>query len=382
MPQPINLIMTGATRSMPEPDAPADLPRLPEQIHLPAAYRLPDSTPRQAVVEEGPRVVFIEVTNRCNLSCETCPRTYFTREPLRTLTYEAFVHIAAQFPAMRRCTLHGIGEPLLARDLPRMIAYLKARGVEALFNSNGALLTPARQEALARSGLDEFRCSIDGARPETYARIRGADVLHKVIAGLEGLVKTKARLAVATPRISIWCVATRENLAELPDLVRLAARLAVPEVYLQRMVYFGSEPDRQYGMAREALAIFDAALIQQEAVIAECEALSAELGVAFRASGARNARDSLAAQRAREAAPWRACLRPWTTAYVTANGNCLPCCLSPFTTSDYDSLILGNLFERSFAEIWNQAAYQDFRTRLLSREPHKACANCGVAWSL
>jgi MoaA/NifB/PqqE/SkfB family radical SAM enzyme len=135
-------------------------------------------------------------------------------------------------------------------------------------------------------------------------------------------------------------------------------------------------------MAREALAIFDAALIQQEAVIAECEVLSAELGVAFRASGARDARDSLAAQRAREDAPWRACLRPWTTAYVTANGNCLPCCLSPFTTSDYDSLILGNLFERPFAEIWNQAAYQDFRTRLLSREPHKACANCGVAWSL
>ena len=31
------------------------------------------------------RVVFIEVTNRCNLLCETCPRTYFTREPIRSL---------------------------------------------------------------------------------------------------------------------------------------------------------------------------------------------------------------------------------------------------------------------------------------------------------
>jgi len=156
----------------------------------------------------------------------------------------------------------------------------------------------------------------------------------------------------------------------------------VPEVYLQRMVFFASEPDAQYGMAREALAVFDTALAQQEAIIAECEALSAQLGVAFRASGARDARDSLAAQRAREAAPWRACLRPWTTAYVTANGNCLPCCISPFTTSDYGSLILGNLFDRPFIELWNSAAYQQFRTKLLTTQPHRACANCGVAWSL
>jgi MoaA/NifB/PqqE/SkfB family radical SAM enzyme len=363
-------------------DASESLPLLPEQTGLPDAYRLPDRMVRGPIMANTPRVVFIEVTNRCNLLCETCPRTYFTREPLKTLNYDEFLYIVEQFPEMRRCTLHGIGEPLLNRALPRMIAYLKARGIEVLFNSNGALLTPTWQEALVRSGLDEFRCSIDGAQPETYARIRGADVLHKVIRGLDGLVRTKTRLDATVPRISIWCVATRENLAELPDLVRLAARLAVPEVYLQRMVFFASEPGAQYGMAREELAVFDTALTQQEAIIAECETLSAQLGVAFRASGGRDARGSLAAQRSRDAAPWRACLRPWTTAYVTANGNCLPCCISPFTTNDYESLILGNLFARPFIEFWNNAAYQQFRAKLLSTQPHKACANCGVAWSL
>lgn len=371
-------------------EAPADqiepaliaAPNLPEQLYLPDAYRLPDGLARGPVMPAAPAVVFIEVTNRCNLRCETCPRTYFDREPLKSLTYDEFVQIAAQFPAMRRCTLHGIGEPLLNRELPQMIAYLKDRGVETLFNSNGALLTPAWQAALVRSGLDEFRCSIDGARPETYARIRGADLLHKVVAGLAGLIETQARLGARTPRVSIWCVATRENLGELPDLVRLAGWLGVPEVYLQRMTFFASEPDQQYGMARESLAIFDTALAQQEAIIAECEALSAEVGVAFRASGGRDGRGSLAAQRPADVAPWRACLRPWTTAYITANGNCLPCCISPFTTSDYDSLILGNLFERPFAEIWNAALYGQFRSALLTTRPHKACANCGVAWSL
>ncbi|MEW5957069.1 MAG: radical SAM protein [Chloroflexota bacterium] len=355
---------------------------LPEQTFLPNAYRLPDGAIKGPISPISPRVVFIEITNRCNLLCQTCPRTYFDREPLKTLTYDEFVEIAEQFPEMRRALLHGIGEPLLNKALPQIITYLKRRDVEVIINSNGTLLTPAWQEALIESGLDEYRCSIDGARPETYARIRGANVLYKLVEGLAGLVTTKARRPSRTPRISIWCVGTQENLAELPELVRLAARLGVPEVYLQRLVYFAQETHRQYGLARDDRAIFGPDHDYQEEIIATCEALSRELGLDFRASGARDPRHSLEAARPADFVPWEACMRPWTTAYVTANGNCLPCCISPFATSNYPSLILGNLFERPFAEIWRDHLYQKFRTNLLSPHPHQACSSCGVYWSL
>src|SRR4029453_16831605 len=111
----------------------------------------------------------------------------------------------------------------------------------------------------------------------------------------------------ATPAISIWCVGTTENLAELPDLVRLAAQLGVPELYLQRMVYFAREAHRQYGMARENRAIFGPDHDYQEEVIAECERLSRELGIAFRASGARDPRHSLQAALPADFTPWTAC---------------------------------------------------------------------------
>jgi MoaA/NifB/PqqE/SkfB family radical SAM enzyme len=316
------------------------------------------------------------------LLCETCPRTFFKREPLKSLTLDEFIAVAEQFPQMQRALLHGIGEPLLNRELPQIIRYLKGREVEVIINSNGTLLSPSLQENLIHNGLDEYRCSIDGATDETYARIRGADLLPKLIEGLGGLAKTKDRLGSATPRISIWCVATRENLQELPELLRLAARLGVPEVYLQRLVYFAHDPVAQYGMARDDLAIFGKDGDDQEQVIEECMLLSRELGVDFRASGARDPLNSLAAARPADFAPWQACMRPWTTAYVTANGNCLPCCISPFATNDYESLLLGNLFERPFVEIWNDPLYQEFRTQLLSNQPNKACASCGVYWSL
>ena len=67
---------------------------------------------------------------------------------------------------------------------------------------------------------------------------------------------------------------------------------------------------------------------------------------------------------------------------MTANGNCLPCCISPFATSDYDSLKMGNLFEQDFTQIWNDERYQQWRLQLLSDQPASACAGCGVHWSL
>ena len=352
------------------------------QPHLPKAYQIDEGVEPGENVLTAPRVVFIEITNHCNLRCETCPRTYLDREPLNTLSYEEFEYAANQFPEMKRVLLHGIGEPLINKQLPQMIRYLKVRNVEVLINSNGTLLTPAWQEKIVESGLDEYHCSVDGASDETYARIRGKDLLPKVKAGIQGLIQTRERLGSDTPRISIWCVATQENLAELPDLVRLAARLGVPEVYLQRLVFFAQEPGAQYGMAVNKLAIFGKTDAEQEEIIAECESLSAQLGVRLSASGARDPRSSLAAAGPADYSPWQNCTRPWTTAYVTANGNCLPCCISPFATHNYDSLIMGNLFQQCFEEIWNGQAYRRFRAKFLSKNPHQACASCGVYWSL
>jgi MoaA/NifB/PqqE/SkfB family radical SAM enzyme len=357
-------------------------PGLPKQNYLPDAYRLPDNELRNPLVGSSPKVVFIEITNRCNLQCETCPRTFFQREPLKSMSFDEFVAIASQFPDMERAALHGIGEPLLNPELPEITRYLKDRNVEVIINSNGTLLSSEWQTKLVECGLDQYRCSIDSPNEETYARIRGANILPKLKNNLEGLIRTKERMGAALPRVSIWCVATKENLHELPDLICMASDLGVPEVYLQRLVFFAQKPEAQFGMARDELAIFgEFERNIEEEIVRECTTLSADLGIKFLASGGRDPINSLAAARPADFAPWQACMRPWTSAYVTVNGNCLPCCISPFATDDYGSLILGNLFDKPFVDIWNSPLYQKLRTDLLSDHPHKACADCGVSWS-
>ena len=68
--------------------------------------------------------------------------------------------------------------------------------------------------------------------------------------------------------------------------------------------------------------------------------------------------------------------------YFTANGRALPCCIAPFSQRGYENYTLGDATQASLREIWNGAAYQDFRAALTGETPPKPCQNCGLRWSL
>src|ERR1700759_1972377 len=95
-----------------------------------------------------PVCLYLETTNRCNLLCTTCPRTFEELEPEADMSWELFTSIIGQYPKIARVVLHGVGEPMLVKELPRMIQYLKERGVYVLFNTNGTLLTKANGQKL------------------------------------------------------------------------------------------------------------------------------------------------------------------------------------------------------------------------------------------
>src|SRR5262249_42236989 len=95
---------------------------------------------RVATAGQPPVCLYLEVTNRCNLLCTTCPRTYAELEPPADMSWDLFTSIVDQLPKLARAVLHGVGEPMLVADLPRMVRYLKERGVYVLFNTNATVL--------------------------------------------------------------------------------------------------------------------------------------------------------------------------------------------------------------------------------------------------
>ena len=110
-----------------------------------------------------PVCLYLETTNRCNLLCTTCPRTYAELEPPADMRWDLFTSIVDQLPGLQRAVLHGVGEPMLVKNLARMVRYLKDRGVYVLFNTNGTLLTEKSGRAMIAAGLDELRVSLDAA---------------------------------------------------------------------------------------------------------------------------------------------------------------------------------------------------------------------------
>lgn len=330
---------------------------------------------RPPIVDALPRSLYLETTNRCDSKCQTCARTFNTVEPPKDLTLAELKKIVDQFPVLDRVVLHGIGEPLLNRELFAMIAYLKARGTTVLFNSDAITLTLPRARQLIESGLDEFRVSMDAATPETYLRIRGVDRFDRVVGNVQTLVGLQRALERSTPRVSLWFTAMRANLDELPAFVRLAQKIGVLEVYVQRLVFYGQ------GLAVEEQSLHDSLQDREQRLIEEAERVAETSGLTLKASGLTTPLQSLKGT-AEDRRPWSGCQRPWTLSYVTANGNVLPCCISPWVAKNYSGTILGNAFEQRFSDIWNGERYQQFRTAFESDTPPDPCRGCGRLWSI
>ena len=329
------------------------------------------------VAARDPVCLYLETTNRCNLLCTTCPRTFDQLEPEADMSWELFTRIVDQVPDIARVVLHGVGEPMLVKELPRMVRYLKARGAYVLFNTNGTVLTARKGRELADSGLDELRVSLDAADARTFLLVRGKDYFNRIVRNVRAFTEMQAREGLERPRVSLWLTGLKDTVGQLADFVRIAHDIGVKEVYLQRLVFFDQAA---IGMARPDQALFERLTGEEQRHLDAAETLAKSLGISFNASGATEPGESLA--RKADENPWSLCRRPWTVMYFTANGRALPCCIAPFAQKGYENYTLGNATQATLREIWNGPAYQGFRAALHSDTPPPSCANCGLRWSL
>jgi MoaA/NifB/PqqE/SkfB family radical SAM enzyme len=330
------------------------------------------------VPEHEPVCLYLETTNRCNLLCTTCPRTYEELEPPADMSWKLFTLIVDQIPQLNRAVLHGVGEPMLVKHLPRMVRYLKDRGTYVLFNTNGTVLNEKNGRALIAADLDELRVSFDAATPESYRAIRGKNYFNRILKNVRAFRELQEREGHTKPRVSAWLTGLRETIEELPDFVRVAAETGIKEVHLQRLVFF---KENSIGMARPDQALYEQLSGDESIHIERASALAETLGVTFSASGGAS-EPGLSLKRSDAGSPWSLCRRPWTVMYFTANGRALPCCIAPFSQRGYENYTLGDATQQTLRDIWTGPAYSAFRKALKSNVPPDACASCGLRWSL
>ena len=301
-----------------------------------------------------PPRIDLEPNNTCNLRCRHCQVTHWSKPALH-LDLAGFRGVLAQLPGLLSIKLQGMGEPLLNRELVQMLEEGERRGISMQFISNGTVLDPGTAERLLKLERTHICFSLDGATAETFESIRIGASFQQVLANIGEL--TRRRGERPYPLISVTAVVTGNNLPEVPALVRLAKELGGDGINLQTALTNWGKPelDRYNETIRVAPGSEKA-----EALFREAGRIAREIGIDLNIW-----REDFYSRKHK--CPW-----PWKRAFVAANGDVVPCCI----LADSDTVKMGNLFQQSFAQIWNSREYREFRRRIRSHQLPDFCANC------
>ena len=133
------------------------------------------------------------MTDRCNLRCQYCmPEREYTWLPRRdVLDFEEIARLAEVFTSagVERVRLTG-GEPLVRRDLPRLVELLAANPAirDLAITTNGVLLEE-NAAALKSAGLHRVTVSLDTLRPERFEALTRFDAHARVLAGISAAAR-------------------------------------------------------------------------------------------------------------------------------------------------------------------------------------------------
>ena len=269
-----------------------------------------EATRKPLVTKSYPPIVYIEPTNSCNLRCSHCAR-YTMKRGFSFLSIDKFEHILSQIEDFARVVyIFKQGEPLLNKNISYFIRRLREKNIYVILNTNATLLNRNRAEELLKSGLNLIEFSVDSWKKDTYRKIRGtdlADVSEKIV----GFLKLKKDLGVDI-MTRVRMVEQDLNRTELPETIEMLKRLPFDDIRINKLLNFFGH------------------------ITGEVEG-----------------ENTIKTKR-------QACSYPWKVISVNSDGN-VTCIL------DYDNIYpYGNIFEKSFKEIWNDGPMLKIRSAFLS----------------
>lgn len=171
----------------------ADLPRY--TYHR---YRY-DVYPSNRILDEYPPYLQIEPSSICNFRCVFCYQTdkEFTAKPnghMGTMTFELFKDIVDQIQGhVEFISLASRGEPLVCKDIDKMLEYLPGKFLGLKVNTNASLLNERHAHALLAGGVKTVVFSADAAEEPLYSKLRVNGNLERTIRNIEMFQNIRAK---------------------------------------------------------------------------------------------------------------------------------------------------------------------------------------------
>jgi radical SAM protein with 4Fe4S-binding SPASM domain len=308
------------------------------------------------VVNSYPQTIQILPLMRCNYRCKMC---FINEEQLKSgeeISFDALRKLDPILPFVESVYLTG-GEPLLYSGFDELTSMASGHGCSIKISTNGSLIEH-RFDSIVNN-VHELKVSIDAATSQTYKSIRIGGRFEKVINGLVEIAKWKARNRSIYPILKFSFVSMYSNVHELPALIKIAANIGVVSVYAQ---YMGNKKGKKE-LIKESL--FYHKEYSDEWFLKAMDTAKS-LGVEFTCRGLFNQKKEN--ECTAKFSKTKICTEPWRYMVVNANGNVTPCCPSP--------MVMGNLNDQTFDEIWNNEQYAYLRRKINTGDEPPECANC------
>lgn len=325
-----------------------------------------------------PSQVTFFVNWACNLRCRHCwlygdrgtENAWLKGAAAQQMTVELFGRVISELeptlPDAEVCLMGG--EPYLHPDLSRMVERAKSGGAYVYTYTNGTLLEK-RGDAVLASGIDAVSVSLDGSCAAIHDAIRGMGAFDRTLRGIEHSLRRRPR----ETKIGLNFSVTGLNYRDIPKVAELAQRLGVDELALNFPMFL--YPDEGMSAAEVFAAITrqpfeswrgfvldrimrDIDTTRFEAILEELLGMTRTFRVVVPGLGYSNdERATYFDHRWKQIVKERRCPRLTLETTVLPNGDVLSC-------SVFRDTVLGNVRDRSLAEIWADPAYDRLRLRL------------------
>lgn len=148
------------------------------------------------------KIIYLEITNACNFTCDYCPIDKQTRKKIVMSSdfARSVIDQIADNNLTDFLTFHLMGEPFLHKDLCSLTGYAEGRGLKVRLLTNGSLLERKRNEGLFENNLSRLEIGFRTPNDTSFAmRLRGGQLtLKDYVRRVEGVIEDKIRMGAKT----------------------------------------------------------------------------------------------------------------------------------------------------------------------------------------
>jgi radical SAM protein with 4Fe4S-binding SPASM domain len=303
---------------------------------------------RLSVLKGRPYHLIVDPGNICNFRCPLCrtgARINRRKQGMMSFAnFKRFIDPLADHVLL--LTLHNWGEPFLNKDIYKMIAYAKSKGLAIRLSTNLYAMSYEDLERTVDSGLDHIRVSLDGTNEETYVKYRVGGHFQQVFNNIKTLIEIRNRQQRSFPVIEWQFLVMRHNEHEIPEVSKFAEELGVDLVTFGAIGLNEAPYDGTYdqGLAEEWLPRHHSQYRHRYGNESFFES---------------------------------PCFFLWESVTINWDGGIAPCCVL-----DDPSMDFGNILEEPFKNIWNNELYlasrREFNPRLQGNSGPTVCLRCKI----